>query len=455
MGRAMHKNIVCLILVAIVTLSPGFVGLLALGQPAAQEKRKLKNFGSSLKRLKWDPRKNAAVPTKPPKARETKSDEVEVIRVETTLVISDVIVLDRSGRPVPGLSRQDFVVTEDDRQQEVAMFSLGDDPEVPRAIVLVIDYSLNQSGFLQASIEAAKTLLAGLSPRDKLAIVTDEIELLSDFETDRQKLKDKLDSLKKRPAFPRPTLVPDPDRWLRRGAHFSALLATLNEAFDERDHRPIIIFQANGNEASMLQNSILAPPPLPPDNLPGTERKQAEEHYRRMKRHEALISNRRQFSLDDVYKAAEKSRATIYTIIPGYRLLGVARDQQIKLANLWSRRYRQGWEDARQGKSQQRETPAIPDWLLDWSADGLVKEQGALAKLAGMTGGWADFLEDPGQAADIYSRILSDINRRYVVGYYPSNKNRDGKRRTVQISVRGQPEYKVVGRKSYCAPGPE
>jgi VWFA-related protein len=453
----MHKQIVSLLLLIVgVTLSTGMFRAVAMGQATVQEKRKLKDFGSSLKRLKWDSKRNAAVPTTRPKARETKNDEVEVVRVDTTLVTCDVMVLDRNGRPVQGLTGEDFVVVEDGREQDVGLFSLGDDPKIPRSIVLVLDYSLNQSGFLVTSVEAAKTLVSRLGPLDRLAIVTDEIELLSDFETDKQKLKDKLDSLLKRPAFPQQRAwFPDPDAWMRRGAHFSALLATLNEAFDAQDQRPIIVFQANGNEISMMQNSILAHPPVPPDNLDGAERKEAEEHYQRIKRHVDRISNRRQFSLDDVYKAAEKSRATIYSIIPGYRLLGMPTDRQIRLAKLWTERYRLGWNAARRRTSKHLASPASHEWTWPWAVDCLVKEQGALATLAGMTGGWADFLEDPGQAEEIYSRILSDMNRRYIVGYYPTNKERDGKRRTVKVSVRAHPEYAVVGRKSYYAPNPD
>ena len=49
------------------------------------------------------------------------------------------------------------------------------------------------------------------------------------------------------------------------------------------------------------------------------------------------------------------------------------------------------------------------------------------------------------------SGILSDINERYVVGYYPTNKNRDGKRRKINIAVKGHPEYTILGRRSYFA----
>ena len=79
----------------------------------------------------------------------------------------------------------------------------------------------------------------------------------------------------------------------------------------------------------------------------------------------------------------------------------------------------------------------------------------AAAGAAIVSGGWAAFLNKPEQAADIYSTILSDINSRYVIGYYPSSKVHDGKRHDVLIEVRGHPEYVVSGRKSYYAPRPD
>jgi len=78
--------------------------------------------------------------------------------------------------------------------------------------------------------------------------------------------------------------------------------------------------------------------------------------------------------------------------------------------------------------------------------------QTALAGVAPLTGGWTEFLEVPEQADAIYSRIFSDINQRYIVGYYPTNKERDGKRRKIEFVVKGHPEYQVYGRRSYFAP---
>ena len=106
----------------------------------------------------------------------------------------------------------------------------------------------------------------------------------------------------------------------------------------------------------------------------------------------------------------------------------------------------------RSGPNERREklTPEIVDARLDQE----LKVQQALVDLAQLSGGWADFLETRSQTADIYNRIIADLNQRYIIGYYPTNKNRDGKRRRIKIEVKGHPEYVITSRKSYFAPGP-
>ncbi|HEY6243878.1 MAG TPA: hypothetical protein VIX17_08035, partial [Pyrinomonadaceae bacterium] len=76
-----------------------------------------------------------------------------------------------------------------------------------------------------------------------------------------------------------------------------------------------------------------------------------------------------------------------------------------------------------------------------------------LMEVSNISGGWTEFLESPLQAQMIYSRIFADINDRYIVGYYPSNKTRDGRRRKISIEVKGHPEYTIIGRRSYYAAG--
>jgi len=88
---------------------------------------------------------------------------------------------------------------------------------------------------------------------------------------------------------------------------------------------------------------------------------------------------------------------------------------------------------------------------LEMAASNLIKGQTAAARVADLTGGWTSFLESEKQASEVYARILEDINHRYIVSYYPTNKAVDGKLRKVRIQVRGHPEYVVEGRTSYYA----
>jgi len=437
----------------------GLIFLLTIGlcptflAQSSQPKKKIKDFGSSLKRLQWDPEKQTAVEVTTAAAN---VDVDDVIRINTTLVTSDVLVLDRQGHNVTGLTAEDFIVTEDGEPQKVSHFLLGDNPNVPRTIVLIIDYSGSQLPYIRTSVEAAKTLVDKLNPRDRMALVTDDVELIEDFTDDKKKLKKKLDSLVDK-ATRHGGFFGFKERQLGRSDQYSALMATLNEAFDDEDQRPIVVFQTDGDEAYRLRNPIVLPA-LPPDVAPEISAK-AEQGLRDQL--EELERLRKSFSLEDLYRTAEKSRATIYTVIPGFRYMGLTPEQQVaqfqveeeaRAAQLVSQLPAERRKAIQKfiGVRKKMMTPANMLFYSERNA----KIQSALAMVATLTGGWTDFLEKPSQADEIYSRIFSDINQRYIVGYYPTNKEFDGKRRKIRIEVRGHPDYQISGRKSYYAPGP-
>ena len=412
----------------------------------AQEKErpKLKDFGSSLKQNKPDPKKKPAAESKPKPAPKSETDEIDVVKVETSLVTSDVLVLDAKGNPVAGLTTKDFVISEDGQPQQVGMLLLGDDVKVARSIVLIIDYSSSQFPFIQTSIAAAKALVDKLPASDSMAIVTDDVELIQDFTRDKQRLKSKLDSLLGRTGPIYQDSVSFPVRHFGKSKQYSALLATLNEVFNSEDQRPIVIFQTDGDQLGFLQNS-----PLTSDFSGFGNDKKAAEKWR--KRFEELRVN---FSLDDISRAAEKARATIYTVVPGHQLIGRPINEQIEMVRAYLRESAVGFEPVSRTNREQLES-LLTDEKLKPAAENQLKTQAALAAVSNSTGGWAMFLEEPSEADQIYSSILADINRRYIVGYYPTKKEHDGKRRKVEVSVRDHPEYKVVGRKWYYAPSPD
>jgi len=406
--------------VIVLTIVGGPFSALPSQAQSKDEKPKLKKFGSSLERLKWDPAKQAAVETAGPQAADGIPVE-DVFRITTDLVVCDVKVLDPQGRVVAGLTKNDFEISEDDQLEEIGHFSLGSDSGIQRSIVLIIDYSGSLLPYINWTVEAAKTLVDKLGPKDRMALVTDDVELLVDFTTDRTMLKKALDKLRSR------ALV---QNHMGKSEQFSALMAAARELFDEEDIRPIIIFQTDGDQIVFLQ------PPDPIEVLP-------------IKRRRALI---KQFSLDDVYVAAEKSRATVYTVIPGQRLIAVPEKEQMERTRTYLRRSLEamsGWSD------DLKRNYRPDDRLVATTLRFILQGQVAAAGVAKLTGGWTTFLEQPDQAEAIYSGILSDLNDRYVLGYYPSNKVHDGKRRKVLVTVRNHPEYTVWGRKSYFAPPPE
>ena len=318
-----------------ISLSVALFSSFAFAQSPTREKPKLKNFGASLKRLKWDPERKAAVETKRKEDKAKSSEELDVVRVETSLVVCDVLIIDQLGQTVQGLTAKDLVLTEDGKPQEVGMFSLGDDAKVPRSIVLIIDYSSSQFPFIHTSVEAAKTLIDKLSPRDTMAIVTDEIELLADFTSDKNKLKETLQALEKKSA----PYYRSPLKQRARSNVYSALMATLKEAFDSEDTRPIVILQTDGDDIQTLRNPIITPS-IPP-NLSPDERRAREQTIARIE--ENIRKHSTEFSLDDVYKAAEKSRATIYTITPGFQLIGLTGDEELAQIAAWRRKIRLSW----------------------------------------------------------------------------------------------------------------
>jgi VWFA-related protein len=442
----------CVAIQLLIVLCAATLPLELLAQ--SREKPKLKDFGSSLRKLKWDPVKKEARETAPIDQRT--SSDVDVITIDTSLVACDVLVTDRQGRAIRNLKAGDFSISEDGVPQEVGHFFLGDNVNRSRSIVLIIDYSRSQFPFLNESIEAAKVFVDKLGPIDRMAIVTDDVDLLADFTNDKRELKRRLDSLVERTKGSKGFLGLRSKRpHFGRSAQYSALMATLKEAFDDEDERPIVVFQTDGDELEYLRDSIIVPT-VPPGLPPDLRALAQEEIEARVKLQRLSVT---EFSLDDLYRAIEKSRATIYTIVPGIRLLGHAPEEQLirlkaddeKRLGVWLEASPAKMRKAYLEQQEERRKQLVP---AIWAAnlDEAIKVQSTLTEVAKLSGGWTEFLETGSQAAEIYSRIFADLNERYIVGYYPTNKERDGKRRRITIEVKGHPEYVIGSRKWYYAP---
>lgn len=119
-------------------------------------------------------------------------EEVEagdVIRVNTTLVTLPVSVLDRDGRYIPNMRKEDFRLWEDGVEQEVAFFSSVDKPF---SVVLMIDTSGSTRFRLEDIQDAAIAFVNQLRPDDSVMVVSfdDQVRIHSEFTNNRYRLRD-------------------------------------------------------------------------------------------------------------------------------------------------------------------------------------------------------------------------------------------------------------------------
>src|SRR5215467_7015126 len=114
-------------------------------------------------------------------------DAGDVIKVSTTLVTIPVSVMDRDGRYVPNLVKDDFRIWEDGVEQDVAFFQSVDKPF---SVVLMLDTSPSTQFRLEDIQNAAITFVNQLRNDDKVMVVSfnDHINVLTDFTSDRNKL---------------------------------------------------------------------------------------------------------------------------------------------------------------------------------------------------------------------------------------------------------------------------
>jgi Ca-activated chloride channel family protein len=115
--------------------------------------------------------------------------EGDVVRVNTTLVSIPVSVMDRNGRFIPDLQKEDFQIYEDGVQQNVAYFA---SVEKPFTVALVIDTSASTQFRLEEIQDAAIAFINQLRPDDRVLIVSfdERVRVLAEATNDRSTLRD-------------------------------------------------------------------------------------------------------------------------------------------------------------------------------------------------------------------------------------------------------------------------
>ena len=124
------------------------------------------------------------------------------IKVETNVVNLNIRVLAAKGVAIPqDLTKEDFVLTEDGVQQDIAYFS---NVNAPFDLVLVLDFSGSTAEKRDLIKGAAKRLVQVARPMDRIAVVSfaDEIKTESPLTSDKAALTERISKIKADGASP-------------------------------------------------------------------------------------------------------------------------------------------------------------------------------------------------------------------------------------------------------------
>lgn len=111
----------------------------------------------------------------------------EILRIDTSLVVVPVRVLDANGRFIPNLKKENFRVFEDSVQQEIAHFETDN---APFTVALILDTSDSTTFKLKQIQEAAIAFLNQLRPADHAIVFTFDSNLTKLYEGQTRDLEE-------------------------------------------------------------------------------------------------------------------------------------------------------------------------------------------------------------------------------------------------------------------------
>jgi Ca-activated chloride channel family protein len=114
----------------------------------------------------------------PTDTAQTPDRPVTTLKVETRLVAVSAIARDKAGQPVTGLTRNNFILKQDGKPQEIRYFSQGSD--LPLTLALMVDTSGSQRNYIQDEIAAGRVFFQTMmkKPEDRAVLVQFDTNIL-------------------------------------------------------------------------------------------------------------------------------------------------------------------------------------------------------------------------------------------------------------------------------------
>jgi len=145
-----------------------------------------KMFGDYAKTLP-PPEKEPSLVTRTPPGKIVSSVAPQLLRFNAS-------VTDRNGRAIGGMRESDFTVWENGIERRVTSVAPANEPF---NLVLLLDVSGSVEERMDFIRKAARDFLRTTSPQDRISIISfrDDVQVISDFTTDRAMLSRKLDEI--------------------------------------------------------------------------------------------------------------------------------------------------------------------------------------------------------------------------------------------------------------------
>ena len=391
-------------LVALLTL----VLCLALGLPAVSQQpnqqRPRRVNGSA-----------APSPTPPNNSSADEIDEGDVVRVETQLVSVPAVVTNGAGRPLTDLKAENFLLFENGQPQRISNFATT---AAPFEIALLLDTSGSTRADVELIRKAAAAFINDLRAGDRVAIVGfnttrqgqsvgAKVEVLSKLTDDRTTLRSAIENLGSSNGTP----------------FYDALEQIVDQIFRDPPQpdvqgRRAIVALTDGVDSTSASDYAIARAKLSRAGL--------ASYF--------VQVNTEEFVEDRLLKDCQD-------------------DGRLTLSAKQLQRYRQVFYPK-----------ARPEDFVDFCQMGQFermqisrglynlarREMDDMAKASGGRNFLAASLQD---ARSAFARVATEIGTQYSLGYYPTNKARDGKFRAIRVEVQGPREKtQVRAREGYYAP---
>jgi Ca-activated chloride channel family protein len=358
------------------------------------------------------PANNAPRPTPTPAAQEV--DEDEVVRVETQLVTVPVTVTDRAGRTLTNLRADNFALYEDGRPQRVANFIATD---APFEVALLLDTSGSTRAEVGLIRRAANAFIDALRPGDRIAILAFNsqedrgtklatVELMTHLTDNRDALQQAIENIGSSNGTP----------------FYDALERVAKEVFRDPP-RP----ELRGRRALVALT----------DGVDSTSEADFTEARARLQQ-TGTLAYFIQVNTEDFVEE---------------RLMKDCQDDgRLSLSRVQLQRYRKIFDPRAEAADYTNFCQMGPFERMQISRSLYQLARREMQQLARDSGGKIFDAADLRDARAAFAQVASDIGKQYSLGYYSTNKARDGGFRQIRVEVRGLPGAQVVAREGYQAP---